>query len=40
MDWLLIGVFAFFGVHTLFWLVRLSINKIRGTQGSSGSTPR
>jgi nitrate/TMAO reductase-like tetraheme cytochrome c subunit len=39
MDWLLIGVFAFFGVHTLFWLVRLSINKIRGVKGSSGSTP-
>ena len=38
MDWLLIGVFAFFGVHTLFWLVRLSINKIRGTK-DPGSTP-
>lgn len=22
MDWLLIGVFAFFGIHTLFWLAR------------------
>jgi hypothetical protein len=22
MDWLLIGVFGFFGIHTLFWFVR------------------
>lgn len=29
MEWLLIGVFAFFGIHTLFWLTRLSIDKLR-----------
>jgi hypothetical protein len=22
MDWLLIGVFGFFGLHTLLWFVR------------------
>jgi nitrate/TMAO reductase-like tetraheme cytochrome c subunit len=33
MDWLLIGVFGFFGLHTLFWLVRLSIDKFRRSKG-------
>jgi nitrate/TMAO reductase-like tetraheme cytochrome c subunit len=29
MDWLLIGVFSFFGIHTLVWLGRLWIDKFR-----------
>jgi len=29
MEWLLIGVFAFFGLHTLFWFARLVIDKVR-----------
>jgi len=29
MDWLLIGVFSFFGIHTVFWLGRLWIDKFR-----------
>jgi len=30
MDWLLIGVFGFFGIHTAFWLARLLVDKLRG----------
>jgi nitrate/TMAO reductase-like tetraheme cytochrome c subunit len=30
MDWLLVGVFAFFGLHTVLWLGRLWIDKFRG----------
>jgi hypothetical protein len=33
MEWLLIGVFAFFGVHTAFWLARLWIEKYRRAKG-------
>jgi len=33
MDWLLIGVFAFFGIHTVLWLGRLWIDKLRGPKG-------
>ncbi|MGE5167966.1 MAG: cytochrome c3 family protein [Deltaproteobacteria bacterium] len=33
MDWLLIGVFAFFGIHTVLWLGRLWIDKFRGSKG-------
>ena len=29
MEWLLYGVFAFFGIHTVFWLARLWIDKFR-----------
>jgi nitrate/TMAO reductase-like tetraheme cytochrome c subunit len=32
MDALLIGVFSFFGLHTLLWLARLSIDKFRGSK--------
>ncbi|HUH93560.1 MAG TPA: hypothetical protein VL742_10555 [Casimicrobiaceae bacterium] len=30
MEWLLIGVFGFFGLHTALWLGRLWIEKFRG----------
>jgi nitrate/TMAO reductase-like tetraheme cytochrome c subunit len=33
MEWLLIGVFGFFGLHTVFWLVRLWIEKFRRPRG-------
>lgn len=39
MDWLLIGVFAFFGIHTAFWLVRLWIDKFRNKKGDEGAHP-
>ena len=29
MEWLLIGVFTFFGLHTVLWLGRLWIEKFR-----------
>ncbi len=33
MEWLLIGVFSFFGVHTLLWLYRsLRVRLERRTQ--------
>jgi len=34
MEWLLIGVFGFFGIHTMFWLARLLIEKFRGSKGN------
>ena len=34
MDWLLIGVFGFFGIHTVFWLSRLWIDKFRRPKGN------
>lgn len=37
MEWLLYGVFAFFGLHTLLWLGRLLLNKFRRPNGHSGS---
>ncbi len=30
MTTLLVGVFGFFGAHTLLWLVRLGVNRVRG----------
>lgn len=39
MDWLLIGVFAFFGLHTVFWLARLWIDKFRPAKNNPGSKP-
>jgi hypothetical protein len=32
MEWLLIGVFGFFGLHTLLWLARLWIEKFKRAQ--------
>ena len=29
MEFLLIGVFAFFGIHTLFWLYRELAREVR-----------
>jgi len=29
MEWLLIGVFSFFGIHTVFWFARLMIDRFR-----------
>jgi nitrate/TMAO reductase-like tetraheme cytochrome c subunit len=34
MEWLLIGVFGFFGLHTLLWFARLWIEKIRRARRS------
>ncbi len=34
MEWLLIGVFGFFGIHTMFWLGRLWIEKFRRPKGN------
>ena len=38
MEWLLIGVFSFFGIHTLLWLYRsLRVNSAaRGPGGDAG----
>jgi hypothetical protein len=32
MVWLLIGVFSFFGLHTLLWLLR-SLKEVRDRRG-------
>jgi Cytochrome c3 len=37
MDWLLIGVFGFFGIHTLFWFVR-SLRARLSRRSDDGST--
>ncbi len=34
MEWLLIGVFGFFGLHTVLWFGRLLIEKFRGGKGN------
>ncbi len=36
MDWLLIGVFAFFGIHTLLWFVR-SLRELRSRRAERPS---
>lgn len=36
MTWLLVGVFAFFGVHTALWGARALAAKVRGEPPSSG----
>jgi hypothetical protein len=35
MDWLLLGVFAFFGIHTVFWLAR-SLKVVRERRRGGG----
>ena len=36
MEWLLIGVFGFFGIHTVFWFVRsLRVRLARRADGES-----
>jgi hypothetical protein len=35
MTTLLVGVFGFFGMHTLLWLVRLGVGRIRGGHGAA-----
>ena len=37
MTTLLVGVFGFFGMHTVLWLVRLGVDRVRG--GGSGHGP-
>lgn len=37
MTTLLAGVFGFFGLHTLLWLVRIGVDRIRGGAGGHGS---
>ena len=29
MEWLLIGVFTFFGIHTLLWFIRSLVERLR-----------
>jgi hypothetical protein len=36
MEWLLVGVFAFFGVHTVFWLYRELREKLAGNRRQHG----
>jgi hypothetical protein len=38
MEWLLIGVISFFGLHTLLWLWRSL--RTRFARGSDGGNPR
>lgn len=39
MTSLLIGVFLFFGTHTLLWLGRLTLNHLRGRSGPDAGPP-
>jgi hypothetical protein len=41
MDLLLLGVFVFFGIHTLFWFVRsLQVVRERRRRGGPGGGDR
>ena len=36
MEWLLIGVFTFFGIHTLLWLIRSLVERSRRAPAARG----
>lgn len=39
MTSLLVGIFSFFGVHTVLWLIRLTIDRVRGGGSAEHETP-